>query len=100
MPTQASQQFKDLKDLLEENNKKISTVEEKIAKNHDELIERVTRAEESTKKALEITIKNEAGIRKIELKQQSLREESTEKLTSDVKEELKEEFNLKKIRNS
>ena len=48
MPTQASQQFKDLKDLIEENNKKISTVEEKIAKNHDELIERVTRAEEST----------------------------------------------------
>ena len=32
MPTQASQQFKELKDL-EENNKKISTLEEKITMN-------------------------------------------------------------------
>ena len=69
MPTQASQQFKELKDLLEESNKKISTLREKITKNHDELMERVTRVEESTKKALEIAVKNGADIRKIELKQ-------------------------------
>ena len=35
MPTQASQQFKELKDLLEENNNKKSSLEEKIMKNHN-----------------------------------------------------------------
>ena len=59
MATQASQQFKDLKDLLDENNKKISILEEKVTKNHDELMEQVTQVEESTKKALDIAIKNE-----------------------------------------
>ena len=59
MATQASQQFKDLKDLLDENNKKISILEEKITKNHDELMEQVTQVEESMKKALDIAIKNE-----------------------------------------
>ena len=39
MPTQASQKFKELKDLLQESNKKISTLREKITKNHDELME-------------------------------------------------------------
>ena len=68
MLAQASQQFKELKELPEENNKKISTPQEKITKNHDELMERVTRVEESTNKALGIAIKNEADIRKIELK--------------------------------
>ena len=46
MPTQASQQFKKLKELLKENNKKSSTLEEKNTKNNDELMERVTRVEE------------------------------------------------------
>ena len=95
MPTQASQQFKELKDLLEESNKKISTLREKITKNHDELMERVTRVEESTKKALEIAVKNGADIRKIELEQQSLKDEITEELAFHVKEELKEKFNFK-----
>ena len=35
MPTQARQQFKELKDLLEENNNKKSSLEEKIMKNHN-----------------------------------------------------------------
>ena len=95
MPTQASQQFKELKDLLEESNKKISTLREKVTKNHDELMERVTRVEESTKKALEIAVKNGADIRKIELEQQSLKDEITEELAFHVKEELKEKFNFK-----
>ena len=95
MPTQASQKFKELKDLLQESNKKISTLREKITKNHDELMERVTRVEELTKKALEIAVKNGADIRKIELKQQSLKDEITEELVFHVKEELKEKFNFK-----
>ena len=33
MPTQTSQQFKELKEVLEENKKKISTPEEKITMN-------------------------------------------------------------------
>ena len=33
MPIQASQQFKELKELLEENKKKISTLEKKITMN-------------------------------------------------------------------
>ena len=84
MPTQGSQQFKELKDLLEENNKKISTLEEKIMKNHNELMERVTQVEESTKKALDIAIKNEADIRKIELKQESLKDEIIEEVVFNV----------------
>ena len=95
MPTQASQKFKELKDLLQESNKKISTLREKITKNHDELMERVTRVEESTKKALEIAVKNGADYRKIELKQQSLKDEITEELVFHVKEELKEKFSFK-----
>ena len=97
MPTQASQQFQKLKDFLEENNKKISTLEEKITKNHNELMERVTRVEELTKKDLDIAIKNEVDIRKIELKQQLLKDEITKELAFNVKEELKEEFNFKKL---
>ena len=84
MPTQGSQQFKELKDLLEENNKKISTLEEKIMKNHNELMERVTQVEESTKKALDIAIKNEANIRKIERKQESLKDEIIEEVMFNV----------------
>ena len=84
MPTQASQQFKELKDLLEENNKKISTLEEKIMKNHNELMEWVTQVEESTKKALDIAIKNEADIRKIERKQESLKDEIIEEVVFNV----------------
>ena len=84
MPTQGSQQFKELKDLLEENNKKISTLEEKIMKNHNELMERVTQVEESTKKALDIAIKNEADIRKIERKQESLKDEIIEEVVFNV----------------
>ena len=60
-------------------------------------MEQVTRVEESTKKALGISTKNEADIRKIELKQQSLKDEITEELAFNVKEELKEEFNSKKL---
>ena len=84
MPTQGSQQFKELKDLLEENNKKISTLEEKIMKNHNELMERVTQVEESTKKALDIAIKNEVDIRKIERKQESLKDEIIEEVVFNV----------------
>ena len=51
-------------------------------------MERVTRVEQSTKKALDIAMKNEADIRKIELKQQSLKNEITKELTFNVKEEL------------
>lgn len=36
-------------------------------------------------------------IRKIELKQQSLKEETTEELAVNVKEKLKEEFNFNKL---
>ena len=75
MPTQTSQQFKELKEVLEENKKKNKYSRRK---NHDELIERVTRVEVSRKKALDISIKNEADIRKIELKQQLLKEEIIE----------------------
>ena len=57
----------------------------------------MTRVEESTKKALDIAIKNEADIRKIELKQQLLKEEITEELAYNIKEELKEKFSFKEL---
>ena len=44
-----------------------------------------------------IAIKNEADIRKTELKLQSLKDEITKKLSFNVKGELKEEINFKKL---
>ena len=43
-------------------------------------MEQFTQVKESTKKALGIAIKNDADIRKIEQKQQSLKEEITKEL--------------------
>ena len=41
----------------------MSTLEEKIKKSYDELMDRFTQVEESTKNAFEIAIKNDADIR-------------------------------------
>ena len=79
--------------LMKMSSKRQKKLEEKNMKNHEELMEQVTWVDESTKKALDIAIKNVADVRKIELKQQWLKEEITEELMFNAKEKFREKLN-------
>ena len=54
----ANQQFKELKDILEETNQRILDLELKTTNNHNELIERISKVEDTARKALDIGLQN------------------------------------------
>ena len=62
----ANQQFKELKDILEETNQKILGLELEITNNHNELIERISKVEDTVRKALDIGLQNSNDIKKID----------------------------------
>ena len=61
----ANQQFKELKDILEETNQKILGLELEITNNHNELIERISKVKDTARKALDIGLQNANDIKKI-----------------------------------
>ena len=58
----ANQRFKELKDILEETNLGILGVELKITDNHNELLERISKEEDATRKVLCIGLQNASDI--------------------------------------
>ena len=54
----ANQQFKELKDILEETNQRILGLELKTTNNHNKLIERISKVEDPARKALDIGLQN------------------------------------------
>ena len=84
----ANQQFKELKDILEETNQRILGLELKITNNHNEVIERISKVEDTARKALDIGLQNANDIKKIDEQQDRMREEVSTTLKAEVKEEL------------
>ena len=84
----ANQQFKELKDILEETNQRILGLELKTTNNHNELIERISKVEDTARKALDIGLQNANDIKKIDEQQDRMREEVSTTLKAEVKEEL------------
>ena len=71
----ANQQFKELKDILEETNQRILGLELKITNNHNELMERISKVEDTASKALNIGLQNANDIKKMGEQQDRMREE-------------------------
>ena len=84
----ANQQFKELKDILEETNQRILGLELKITNNHNEVIERISKVEDTARKALDIGLQNANDIKKIDEQQDRMPEEVSTTLKAEVKEEL------------
>ena len=84
----ANQQFKKLKDILEETNQRILGLELKITNNHNEVIERISKVEDTARKALDIGLQNANDIKKMDEKQDRMLEEISTTLKAEVKEEL------------
>ena len=84
----ANQQFKELKNILEETDQRILGLELKITNNHNELIEQISKVEDTARKALDIGLQNANDIKKIDEQQDRMREEVSTTLKAEVKEEL------------
>ena len=84
----ANQQFKELKDILEETNQRILGLELKITNNHNEVIERISKVEDTARKALNIGLQNANDTKKMDEKQDRMLEEISTTLKAEVKEEL------------
>ena len=60
----ANQQFKELKDILEETNQRILGLELKIIGNHHKLMEQISKVEDTARKTLDIGLQNANDIKK------------------------------------
>ena len=63
-------------------------LELKITNNHNELIEQISKVEDTARKALDIGLQNANDIKKIDEQQDRMREEISTTLKAEVKEEL------------
>ena len=59
----ANQQFKELKDILEETNQRILDLELKITENHNELMERISKVEDTARKILYLGLQNAVALK-------------------------------------
>ena len=65
----ANQQFKELQEILEETNQRILGLELKITDNHNVLMERISKVEDTARKALDIGLQNVNDIKKMDEQQ-------------------------------
>ena len=65
----ANQQFKELQEILEETNQRMLGLELKITDNHNELMERISKVEDTARKALDIGLQNVNDIKKMDEQQ-------------------------------
>ena len=84
----ANQQFKEFKNILEETNQRILGLELKITNNHNELIEHISKAEDTARKALDIGLQNANYIKKMDEQQDRMWEEISTTLKTEVKGEV------------
>ena len=84
----ANQQFKELKDILEGANQGILDMELKITNNHNEMMEGISKVEDTAEKPLDICLQNANNIKKMDEQQDQIREEMAKTLKAEIKEEL------------
>ena len=84
----ANQQFKELKDILEGANQGILDMELKITNNHNEMMEGISKVEDTAEKTLDICLQNANNIKKMDEQQDQIREEMAKTLKAEIKEEL------------
>ena len=65
----ANQQFKELQEILEETNQRMLGLELKITDNHNVLMERISKVEDTARKALDIGLQNVNDIKKMDEQQ-------------------------------
>ena len=70
----ANQKFEELKEILEETNQRILSLEVKITDNHNELMEGISKVKDTARKALDIGLQNVDDIKKIDEQQDRMRE--------------------------
>ena len=90
--TDYAAQLKELKDLIETTNTNIKLLEERITKNHEELMARVCNLETQLKEALDLAKKDEIIINEVLEKQQEtsggLKSDMSKKIATQVNEDL------------
>ena len=88
-----SQQLKELKDLAQATNDKISALEEQIITNHNDLVARMEVVENRSKKALNIAKNNEILINNFE----DLLEEKIATKVPDIVKQVKNDLQITKL---
>ena len=73
-------QLKELKDLLQETNQKVTSLETQISSNHSELLGKIDAADKNVKEALQLAKNNEAIIDELRQENQTLKE----KIKADI----------------
>ena len=96
MPPKAdySQQFKELKDLVQATNDNISALEERITTNHSDLVARMEAVENRSKEALNIAKSNEILINNFE----DLLEEKIATKIPDIVKQVKNDLQITKLK--
>ena len=84
----ANQQFKKMKDILKETKQRILGLKLKITSSHKELMERISKVEDTARKALDIGLQNANGLKKMDEQQDQMWEEISTTLKAKIKEEL------------
>lgn len=72
---EASQQFKELKEILKETKQRILVLKLKIKNNHNELMERISKGEGTSSKALDIDLQDTDDIKKMDEQHDQMRDE-------------------------
>ena len=95
MPPEAdcSQQLKELKDLVQATNDKISALEERITTNHNDLVARMKAVENRSKEALNVAKNNEILINNFE----DLLEEKIATKIPDIVKQVKNDLQITKL---
>ena len=90
-------QLKELKDLIETTNTNIKLLENRITKNHKELMARICNVETQAKEALDLAKKNEIIINEVLEKQQETNDDLKLDLSKRVTTQIKEDLHINKI---
>ena len=73
-------QLKELKDLLQETNQKVTSLETQVSSKHSELLGKIDAADKNVKEALQLVKNNEAIIDELRQENQTLKE----KIKADI----------------
>ena len=91
-----NQQLNGLKDMLTENNEKITALDLRITNNHKELMHRIEQVEEKSNIAYQTALNNEKELFDLKNNYDQIKNEIDNKL-ENIKSEIREEVNIKKI---
>ena len=91
------QQFEELENLITQTNDKISDLQTQISDNHKELLEKVSKVEETSKEVLRIAQKNEANIFTIKNQQDNIKTELETELLETMRKDIKHHEVIRKL---